>query len=186
MADVVPTQMVRFPCPRGLNIPDLQLPASSGAASREGSSQLSRPPMHFASALGQQQITPLTDRRLRCFGKPLQQPWQGHCKPDMIIPDLKVTGRRLTHGADPKHHAVLVPFLLVDLQNRDARRRPRQPTPEASGRLLTPKLMRDRHDERCGHVLLPISITSCNREFYPVKRFACTRLPPMELSGFPK
>src|SRR3954471_1768402 len=73
-----------------------------------------------ALALGQQQITALADHIFRCFREPLQQPWQCDLEPDMIILDIDVARRRLPHRAHAKDHAIIVPPLLVDFQNRKA------------------------------------------------------------------
>src|ERR1700683_3709707 len=118
-----------------------------------------------SASFAQQALAAIPDRGLGCFGKSLQQPGQHDFQPDMIVRDIEMARRRLAQRADPKDHAIVLPSLLVDLQHGNAGSRARQSGLEASRRLFAAEMMRNRNDERCGHVRhSSVSVTACNRE----------------------
>jgi hypothetical protein len=91
--------------------------------------------------LPKKHIASMADRRLGCFGKALQQPWQRDFQPGVILRDIQVTGRCLPQRAYTKKQAIAVPSFLVDLENRYSGGRTRQPRLEAALGFFTAKAM---------------------------------------------
>jgi Protein of unknown function (DUF3309) len=102
-------------------------------------------------------MAPIPDRDLCRFGESLQQPGQCHFQPDMVVRHIEVTRCRLPERTDSEDHAAFFPSFLIDLQHRDAGSGTGQPGLETAGCFFPAKAVRNRNDEGCRHLWIPLS-----------------------------
>jgi hypothetical protein len=120
---------------------------------------------------GQEQVATILDRGLRCLGKSLQQPRQYDFEPNMIVGDVEMARGRLPERADAEDHAMILPSLLVNFQDRNARGRARQPDFEATDRLIAAEPVWNRNDQRGGHPKTSWRHRLCSGELVTEKSF---------------
>src|SRR5262245_33495078 len=75
----------------------------------------------------------------------------------MVLFDVDMAIRRLAKRAHAEDHAVVFPARLVDMDDGHMRCRARQPRLEAAHRLFAAEAMRNRNDQRAGHLSPPSS-----------------------------
>src|SRR5487761_2665716 len=137
-----------------------------------------------SAPLGQQQMAPVPDRDLCGFGKSLQQPGQSHFQPDMVVRHVEMTRCRLPQRTDAEGHAAIFPSFLIDLQHRDAGGGTGQPRLETAGCFFAAKAVRNRNDQRFGHLWDPGSTQSDVIPYFPKERARRRQRGTLELSGF--